>query len=319
MAELDWAAIRSQALDGFALAALPPTLELPALPHAVTLFVQRSNDPKVTARELAQIVETDSGLTLELLRHVNSAYVGLVHKANTVQQAISLLGLRRSKTLIITAGLQAAVRSKKSRLINQNAFWNACLQKALFAKEAARLLRADGETAFAGGLLQDYLLPVITNDLIEHYVCFIQERERQPECLCEFERQRFGWDHALVAAALAHRWHLSDELVCCLLFHHHGLKVLADATLRRTSVAAVALSALLPEQLRQEVHGLDELLSLQEKWSVFDLERLARTVDEQHAQSGMGLQNDYPLLRRCQAVAASDRYADGTLVLAASA
>lgn len=232
MAELDWAALRTQALDGFALAALPPTLELPALPHAVTLFVQKSNDPKANSRDLAQIIETDSGLTLELLRHVNSSYVGVRNKINTVQQAISLLGLRQSKSLIVTTGMQAAVRSRKSRLINQNAFWSACLQKALFAKEVAALLKADGDTAFSGALLQDYLLPVITNDLLDQYVQFVEEREAHPECLCDYERRLFEWDHALVAAGLAHRWHLSDELVCCLLYHHRGLSVLADEALR---------------------------------------------------------------------------------------
>ena len=77
MAELDWATIRTRALDGFACAALPPTLELPALPTAVTLFVQKSNDPKAGVRELAQIIETDSGLTLELLRHVEQPLVAL--------------------------------------------------------------------------------------------------------------------------------------------------------------------------------------------------------------------------------------------------
>jgi serine/threonine-protein kinase len=316
MAELDWAAIRTQALDGFACVALPPTLELPALPHAVTLFVQKSSDSKASARDLAQIVETDSGLTLELLRHVNSAYLGLRHKANTVQQAISLLGMRQSKTLIVTAGMQAAVRSRKSRLINQNAFWIACLQKALFAREVAKLLRADGDTAFAGALLQDYLLPVITNDLLNHYVQFVQDRDQHAECLCEYEQKLFEWDHALVAAALAHRWHLPDELVCCLLYHHRGLRVLGDEQLRRTSVAAVALSALLPDQMRQELHGLEQLLKLQEKWPAFNLEQLAQAVDEQHAESGMGVRNDYPLLRRCQAATNSERYADGTLSLA---
>ena len=40
--------------------------------------------------------------------------------------------------------------------------------------------------------------------------------------------------------------------------------------------AAVALSALLPDQLRQELHGLDQLRKLQEKWPGFDLERLAQ-------------------------------------------
>jgi serine/threonine-protein kinase len=180
----------------------------------------------------------------------------------------------------------------------------------------AKLLRAEAETAFAGALLQDYLLPVITNDLVNQYVEFVQSRDQQPECLCDYERTLFEWDHALVAAALAHRWHLPDELVCCLLYHHRGLRVLADDELRRTSVAAVALSALLPDQMRQELYGLEQLLRLQEKWPAFNLERLAQAVDEQHAESGMGIRNDYPLLRRCQAASSSERYADGTLSLA---
>ena len=319
MAEMDWAAIRTQELEGFALAALPPTLELPALPHVVTQFVQKSNDPKANARELSDIIETDSGLTLELLKHVNSSFMGLRNKVNTVQQAISLLGLRQSKNLIVTTGMQAAVRARKSRLINQNAFWIASLQKALFAREVAKLLRADADTAFAGALLQDYLLPVLTNDLLDQYVAFVEHRETHPESLCDYEQKLFEWDHARVAAALAHRWHLSDELVCCLLYQHHGLRVLADESLRRTSVAAVALSALLPDQLRQELHGLDQLRKLQEKWPGFDLERLAQTVDEQHEQSALGVRNDYPLLRRCQALSGSERFADGTLSLATSA
>jgi serine/threonine-protein kinase len=319
MAEIDWAQLRAQALDGFALAALPPTLELPALPHAVTLFAQKSGDPKASARDLAEIIETDSGLTLELLKHVNSAYVGLRNKVNTVQQAISLLGLRQSKNLIVTTGMQAAVRARKSRLINQNAFWSASFQKALFAREAAKLLKADADTAFAGALLQDYLLPVLTNDLLDHYVQFVEGRERHPECLCEYEQQLFEWDHARVAAALAHRWHLSDELVCCLLYHHHGLRILGDEQLRRTPAAAVALSALLPDQLRQELRGLDQLRRLEAKWPAFDLERLAQTVDAEHEQSGMGVRNDYPLLRRCQAASAGERFVDGTLSLAAPA
>ncbi|NOX55651.1 MAG: HDOD domain-containing protein [Planctomycetes bacterium] len=143
MSEIDWTAIREEEIGDFTLAALPPTLKLPALPHAVTLFVQKSNDPDARIDELARIVETDTGLTLELLRYVNSAYLGLRHKAKSVHQAIALLGLRRAKMFLISTGMKAAVEAKKSRLINQACFWNASLQKALFAKEVAKLLKTD--------------------------------------------------------------------------------------------------------------------------------------------------------------------------------
>ena len=40
--------------------------------------------------------------------------------------------------------MQAAVRAKQSKLINQSVFWNASLQKALFAKEVAQLAAVAG-------------------------------------------------------------------------------------------------------------------------------------------------------------------------------
>ena len=35
---MDWAAIRAEGLANFTMAVMPPTIQLPALPHAVTLL-----------------------------------------------------------------------------------------------------------------------------------------------------------------------------------------------------------------------------------------------------------------------------------------
>jgi serine/threonine-protein kinase len=199
---IDWAAIREEALGEFTIAELPPTMSLPALPLAVTQFVQKSGDPKAEIKDLAKIVETDTGLTLELLRHVNSAYVGLRTKASSVMHALSLLGLRPSKNLLITVGTKAAVQARQSKLINQNCFWTAALQKALFAQEIAVLLKTDKDVAFSGALLQDFLLPVLTSDLYDQYLEFIKARDNQPIDIGEFEQAAFGWDHALAMSAL---------------------------------------------------------------------------------------------------------------------
>lgn len=314
---IDWASIREEALKDFTMAALPPTLKMPALPHAVTMFSQKSSDPNVTTKELSAIIETDTGLTVELLRYVNSSFVGLRHKASNVQQALSLLGQRQSKTFVITTGMQAAVRAKQSKLINQNCFWNASLQKALFAKEVAALLKTDGDAAFAGALLQDYLLPVITNELIDPYLKFVQTREQQPQLITVFEKKAFGFDHALAGACLAHRWHLPDDMVCCIMFHHRGLEILTDSVVGRSAAAAVAISALLPDQLRQNYRGLEELVKLGEKWNVFDLQGIAETVDTKQEEMGLGVQNDFPLSRRCKPVFGDSAvFDDGSLTMA---
>jgi HD-like signal output (HDOD) protein len=311
---MDWAAIRAEGLATFTMAVMPPTIQLPALPHAVTLFMERSSDEAATVKDLSEILETDTGLTLELLKYVNSSFLGLRQKANTVLQALSLLGRRQSRMLVMATGAQASLLARKSKLINQQAFWNASLQKALFARELALLLQADADIAFSGSLLQDYLLPVLSNDLFDTYLEFVQNRETLPETLCEFEHNRFGWDHALAGACLAFRWNLPDELVCCILYHHSGLRILAHPQLGRSPVAAVALSAMLPDQLRQHFHGLELLSKLEQKWPAFQLENLAQTVDQQHEAMNLGVRNDFPLSRRCKCVAdAPEAYVDGSL------
>jgi HD-like signal output (HDOD) protein len=311
---MDWAAIRSEGLANFTMAVMPPTIQLPALPHAVTLFMERSSNDASELKDLAEILETDTGLTFEVLKYVNSSFLGLRQQAKTVFQALSLLGRRQSRMLVMATGAQAAMLARKSKLINQQAFWNASLQKALFARELAQLLKADADVAFSGALLQDYLLPVLTNDLLDIYLEFVQARENLPETLCEFEHKRFTWDHALAGACLAHRWNLPDELVCCILYHHSGLRILAHPQLGHTAVAAVALSALLPEQLRQHYHGLELLSKLEQKWPAFRLEKLAATVDQQQEAMNLGVRNDFPLSRRCKCLSdAPEAYEDGTL------
>jgi hypothetical protein len=61
------------------------------------------------------------------------------------------------------------------------------------------------------------------------------------------------------------------------------------------------LSALLPDQLRQQYNGLELLLMLQQKWPAFQLETLVAEVDKEHGEMGMGVNNDFPLSRRCKA------------------
>ena len=58
--------------------------------------------------------------------------------------------------------------------------------------------------AFVGALLQDFLLPFLTNSLTDDYRKFIESRETPLVMLSKFEETQFGWDHALAGACLAH-------------------------------------------------------------------------------------------------------------------
>jgi serine/threonine-protein kinase len=299
---VDWAVIREEALAGLTVSLIPPKVRLPALPHAVTLFVQRSRDETVLLKDLAKILEADAGLTIQLLKYVNSSFLAVQKRVVSAFQALSILGCQHSLRFVIATGMEAAIRAHDSKLINQNAFWSTNLQKAIFSREIALLLKTDPEVAFVGSLLQDYVLPVLANDLFDDYRQFVQSEDPNAQTLSEFEQAHFGWDHGLVGACLAYDWNLPDELVCCIRYHHSGLEILSDPRLGHSPVAATALSALLPDQFCQRHHGLELLAQLERTWPAFCLQRLAESVDRQYVQIGLGIHND-PLLPRCKSLA----------------
>ena len=91
------------------------------------------------------------------------------------------------------------------------------------------------------------------------------------------ENKILGWDHTRVASYLMTTWGFSDELICTVMHHHLGLRILADPDLRQTPVAAVALSSLMPDPLQQTPTGLDQLVRLDQSWKPFDLFAIGTT------------------------------------------
>ena len=198
----DWKGLRRSLLGDRSRSVVPPRVKLPVLPLAMLKFSRKAEEPDACHYELARIIETDSALTTELLRYVNSAAIGLRHRVSSAQQAISILGISLVKLHLASVAIRRSMRKRESKLINIPNFWNANLERALFAREVAKLIGGDRDLAFAAGLLQDFLLPPLTNDLFPNYFRFTKEHVDQPIGLTQFERQTLGWDHAEAAAQI---------------------------------------------------------------------------------------------------------------------
>jgi serine/threonine-protein kinase len=294
---IQWKEVREALLPADRKSLLPPNLRLPILPVAVTKFAQRADDPNVELRELSKIIETDSGLTTELLKYANSSAVSLRKKASTPLSAITLLGIRNTKLYLLTTAVKRAMRGTESKLINLPSFWMTNLERAILAQNVARLLKADADLAFAAGMLQDFLLPIVTNEMYPHYARFAERQPTRPVHLVDFEMQTFQWTHAEAAACIMHAWGFPDDLICCTALHHSGLQLLADPTLGRSAAAAVAVSAMIPCPLRQVPDGIEQLIRLEQAWPAFRLEEIASTVDAEFQSMAMGSTNHFSFKR----------------------
>jgi serine/threonine-protein kinase len=277
---------------------LPPWVKLPFLPSVLLEFVYTAQSPDSTAEQLGGILEKDAGLTAALLRHVNAASQGFRQPARTAQEAIVRLGMRASTLYLVTTGMNNVLKSMRTRLVNFNEFWCANLERALFARRVAELLGADRELAYTATMLSDCLMPVLVNNATQTYLRFLNYQDVQPRRVTEFEDEEFGWNHAEATAYLLDGWNFPADIVCCVFLHHQGIAPLSDPRLRRTAAAAVALTSLLPDPLRQEPGGARTLKRLEPKWPAFRLEQLVQEVDAEFRSIEAGVRNPLPLVRR---------------------
>ncbi|MEZ6125165.1 MAG: HDOD domain-containing protein [Planctomycetaceae bacterium] len=150
---------------------LPDDLQIPSLPAALNDFLDASADPNFDVRRLADIVEHDPGMTVDLLKCVNVASSG-TRPVKTPFEALVRLGVPQARSYLMAAGIKGAMLAYESRLMNHRSFWNESVRRALFARECAANMGVDQNLAFISGLIQDFMLPVLTNQFDKEYIRF---------------------------------------------------------------------------------------------------------------------------------------------------
>ncbi len=87
---------------------------LPPLPKTVTEIEKAYQNPNTDVKTIAKIVEGDPMVVANLLKLLNSAFYGLRKEITSVEQSISLLGMRGVKDLVVSISLRNMLRSNLS-------------------------------------------------------------------------------------------------------------------------------------------------------------------------------------------------------------
>ena len=84
--------------------------DLPAPPKDAIRIVQACANRRIDSRDLAQLVANDPVLTAELLRVANSAFFGLVSQVKSVARAVTVLGNRALRNVVLCIAMRDALR-----------------------------------------------------------------------------------------------------------------------------------------------------------------------------------------------------------------
>ena len=196
--------------------------DLPTLPRTVLKITELVNDPKSSAEDIARVITDDQVLTARLLKLVNSSFYGLPQRISTVTGAIVLLGFDAIRNLLLTTSVfdMFATRNK-SRLQEQERFWDHSLGCAVGAKVIGNFLRHDKiEELFVCGLLHDIGKIVEMRFLPTEFSKVASAVEKENILMIAAENKILGFNHADLGMLLAEKWNLPVRLVQVIAHHH---------------------------------------------------------------------------------------------------
>jgi putative nucleotidyltransferase with HDIG domain len=149
------------------------TLQLPSLPAVAFKCLELLRRPETSFRELGAVLENDPLITARLLRVVNSSLYGARGTINSVETAVSRLGMKSLTTLLQEMSAEQVFASRDPRI--RSAFkgvWDHCLavahlSRAIAAAVADKPGAVDGDTAYMAGLVHDIGKPIVAVVMLE--------------------------------------------------------------------------------------------------------------------------------------------------------
>jgi len=199
---------------------------LPTPPIVFHQIQKVINDPRVSAGQIARILQEDPAMSVKVLKLTNSAFYGLSREIESVKQAVVIVGLEAIKNLVLSASVLDMFKGKDIDQDFQDKFWRHSLAVGFCARLLARKARARGmidpDSAFSGGLLHDIGKVILCCFLPKEHEAVKEEREKDKESATyELEERVLGYNHAQIGSILTAQWKLPARLGEAVTYHHH--------------------------------------------------------------------------------------------------
>lgn len=254
----------------FDMAALPP------LPTVTIKVLQYNPDaPTASVRDMERIVSPDEAISAELLRVANSALYGRSGKIKTLKEAITLLGLKTVKNLVIllsTRNMNKALQGVTYRkFLHEYPVVTALIAFDLCKPLGFPELRNE---AFLSGLLHKIGMTLIALGKKEHYAYLIETAERNGAEVAKLEQQRYATNHLEVGREIFLAWKLPEEFQT--MVHKHMFDIAEIEGLPKL-VIITALASLIAKRFMKMF--LSEIDLDREKKSFEYLKANEQTID----------------------------------------
>ena len=201
------------------------------MPQVVMRFLEIMQDPNFKYDDLVKVLSADAGTVSEVLRLVNSALFGVREKIVSLRQALTLLGPKRTRSLLLGRYLVGSMANKSVPGLDMAYFWRRSLASSVIASRFADITQArQRDEIFIAALLADIGIPILAEAMPGRYAA-IAERFAPlgKPFTADEEIEAVEVSHAQVSAMVLKHWTLPDSVTRAVNLHQSSQPGTGDA------------------------------------------------------------------------------------------
>ncbi len=209
---------------------------IPPIPENVARLRNLIQDARASIAKISFYIKQDPGLTADMLRISNSAWYMPRTRIDTIERAVTTIGLRQLDSILLSIGAKKVLHSRYKTM---EAIWEHSSQCAFYAQSLAKMKGVEIEVAYIVGLLHDIgklILLTLTPELMQRITTL---SEIKSISVAEIEKLAIGIDHAQIGEMITAKWRFPAK-VAVAIGHHHLPKVSRPEWLPLTNIAYMA-------------------------------------------------------------------------------
>ena len=193
----------------------------PSIPGSAVKLLELMDQADVSFKDIEDVLRMDPGLTANILKLTNSAYFGLPTRVGSVRQALTLIGLKRLKQLVMASCVNAVMdRDIPGYDLPAGELWRHSIAVSVAAEGLVGELKfQSGDDIFTAALLHD-VGKLILGQFVRDDLAAIKAAAGSTVSFERAEREVLGADHAEIGARILRHWAFPESLVHAVQWHH---------------------------------------------------------------------------------------------------
>lgn len=184
-------------------------VELITMPEVYRKIRRLMASPKTTLDDYVDVINSDPSLATRLIRIANTSFFGYSRKADTLEQAISLIGIMQVHDVLLCSLAMRTIAGIPNEIVNLSAFWENSVHCGIISRVLARKCSLlTSHQLFTLGLFHDIghvIMYAKTPELAQEALMLAQQ---ESESIFIVERKLFGFDYGQLGCELMRLWHL---------------------------------------------------------------------------------------------------------------